>query len=364
MKPPNCTLSTACFDLSPYYSGSRKLDITIQNMAELLATPCYLVIYADSVCMPLIKEKRNSYGLHNITKYVDIELNELNKYEYISVVKSNREKYYPTKDERACAEGHIVQISKVDFVLKTMETNPFQTTKFGWIDANLGPSRMSKICENYENNMLLYILNNITDKFHIQILNVCDKKYKESTNKHRMYDKYRWIACGCLFTMSEEIGKKIIARLNEISIQAIVDGYGHGEESTFLEILDEFYDDIERSYGDYYNILNNFIRPTKGLRYIYKSIIKRYEKKGYHRESYDCCKIILKEFDEYNLKMDYDMYFSILYAYYVATYYYKGKKEAKQLVDFIMQLVETNSYIKNEFNKEKDFYASNFSLCN
>ena len=80
--------------------------------------------------------------------------------------------------------------------------------------------------------------------------------------------------CCCFYTMGEEIGKKIIYRFNEISINTIMNGYGHGDESIFLEILDEFYDDIHRSYGDYYNILNNFIRPTKGFDYINRFIIK------------------------------------------------------------------------------------------
>jgi hypothetical protein len=311
--------------------------------------------------MPLIKEIRNSFELNNITSYVEIEFEELPKYKYVDIVKTNREKFWPTRDKRTCAENHIMQMSKVDFVLKTMETNPFHTTKFGWIDSNLGANNLSKICENYENNMLLYVLNNITDKFHLQILNVCDKKYKETLNKCEMYLQYRWIMCDSFYTMGEEIGKKIIKRLNEISIDAIMNGYGHGDELFFLEILDEFYDDIHRSYGDYYNILNNFIRPTKGFEYIDNLIIKNYQNKGYHKECYDCCKIVLKEFETYNVKMNYEVYFSILYSYYISTYYYKGKYEGKQLVNYIMDLVSTNRYIKKEFDKRKDFYQNNFN---
>ena len=42
-------------------------------------------------------------------------------------------------------------------------------------------------------------------------------------------------------------------------------GYGHGEEMLYLEILDEFYDDIERSYGDYGQIINNYFLKTTFL---------------------------------------------------------------------------------------------------
>ena len=37
--------------------------------------------------------------------------------------------------------------------------------------------------------------------------------------------------------------------------------------------LDEFYDDIHRSYGDYQHILNNFIRPTIAYDYIFHNIM-------------------------------------------------------------------------------------------
>jgi hypothetical protein len=246
-------------------------------------------------------------------------------------------------------------------VLESIEKNPFNTTKFGWIDSNLGSENLSKICQNYENNMLLYILNNITDKFHIQILNVCDKKYKESNNKREYYSRYQWVVCGSLFTMSKEIGIKILLRLNEIAIKTTEMGYGHAEEMFFLEILDEFYDDIERSYGDYYNILNNFIRPTLGFEYIYYKIIKNYKDKGYNKECYDCCKKVLNEIETYKVKINYEIYFSILFYYYLCTYYYKGKDEAKNIVNHIMELIRINPYIKKEYDKNSDFYKTNFN---
>jgi hypothetical protein len=332
-------------------------------MKSLLEIPVYLIIYADNNCMPLIKEIRDSFGLNMMTYYVQMEFHELPKYKYLDIVKQNREKYWPTKDERTCSENHILQISKVDFITKTMDLNPFHTTKFGWIDASLGSVNLSKICENYENHMLLNVLHNITDKFHVQILNVCDKKYKDVSHKHEMYRQYRWIVCGSFYTMGEIIGRKIISRINEIAIDTMMNGYGHGDELIFLEILDEFYDDIYRSYGDYYNILNNFIRPTKGFEYINICIIKNYLDKQYYKECYDCCKVILNEYETYNVKINYETYFSILFSYYISSYYHKGAYEAKQLIDYIIELISMNPYIKNEFDKNKEFYEMNFNLA-
>ena len=152
--------------------------------------------------------------------------------------------------------------SKLNFVLQTIQKNPFHTTKFGWIDANLNKN-CSKICRDFSINMFLNVLNNVPDKFHLQIQNVTDKKYKNKDNKREYYEKYRWVMCGAFYTMGKEIGIKILNRLNDLFIEATMLGYGHGDELLYLEILDEFYNDIERGYSDYGQILNNYFYPTK-----------------------------------------------------------------------------------------------------
>jgi len=166
--------------------------------------------------------------------------------------------------------------------------------------------------------------------------------------------------CGCLFTTGKQNGVKILSRLNELFEKTTELGYGHGEEMLYLEILDEFYDDIARSYGDYHNILNNFITPTKGYYYINELIIKNYLNYGYHRECYDCCKKLLNEIENYRVEIDYSMYFSILFSFLVATYYYKHN-ESKELLQHIEKLIEINPYVKREFEKNKDFYSTQFS---
>jgi hypothetical protein len=208
--------------------------------------------------------------------------------------------------------------------------------------------------------MLLNVLKNVTDKFHIQILNVCDKKFKEYNNKHEMFLEYRWLVCGCLFTTTKEIGTKILNRLNEIIAENSERGIGHGEEMFYLDILDEFYDDIYRSYGDYHHILNNFIRPTKGWRYISELIINNYRNKGYQKECYDCCKIVLNELDHNAINFGYDVYFSIWFSYYISAFYHKGKEEARRIVNSIMDLIRINPNMRKEYEKNFVFYGDNF----
>jgi hypothetical protein len=314
---PDCTLTTACFLLNKYSKHSRSLDDTIKGMETLLSVPCYLVIYCNEELKEHIIEKRRSYNLENLTCVIVKEIEELWTYQFADKIRENRETYWPTRDERISGESMMVVFNKFNFVLNTMLTNPFNTKKFGWIDGSLGENG-KKICEGGNfHNLLLYNMKHATEKFHLQILNVEDKKFKLPENKREYYQRPRWVAVGCLFITGVEIGVKILTRLHNIVSDTIKAGYGHHEEYCYLEVLDEFYDDIVRGYGDYAQTLHNFLKPTRNMWYIYWQIVMRYFNMGYYRECINVCRTIISSYDDYQpIEMDYNVYFrvySILY---------------------------------------------------
>ena len=354
MSIPDCTLVTACYDLTRFNSKSRTVDDTLEKMSSLLETPCYLVIFTDKILYEKIQSIRSGYGLNDLTKYVIKEIEELNMYKYIDIVKSNRVKYHPTKDNRTCIESHLICCSKFDFVLDIIHKNPFKTTKFGWIDANVGIN-FSKICIDYKNHMLLSVLHNSTEKFHIQILNSEDKKYLKTENLKEYYEKYRWVVCGCLFITGKEIGIKILNDLNSIVMKHTMLGYGHGEEMFYLEILEKYYDDIIKGYGEYNTIINNITKITTGSHYIYHVIILGYLQNGYHKECVECCEKLLEAFDNFVIEMNYDIYLLLIFTLYVSLYYI-DKTKAKELAHKVLQMIEKNPYMKKEFDKNKDYY--------
>jgi hypothetical protein len=359
---PDCTLVTACFCMNKYNSNARDINETIKSTKTLIDIPCYIVFFGDSITIPLLKEMREKQGLTNLSIFYELEPEKIWSFQFIEIVKKNRESYWPTKDERTCTETHLITCNKFDFVLKVIESNPFNTSKFGWIDSFLN-NNCSKICEDYNPYKLLYVLNNVTDKFHLQILNVVDKKFKEPQNKHKYYNQYIWLVCGCLFTCGKEIGIKILNRLKEIFVSTTLMGYGHGEEMLYLEVLDEFYDDIVKSYGDYGQILNNFIKPTKNINYIHNIILNKYVYYGYYREAYDCSQTLLNQIESYELFVEWDEYLSILCQHFVASFYYKPLS-AIETFDKVNKLRETNSYIRDAYNKNYDYYDQQFKYVN
>jgi hypothetical protein len=115
-------------------------------------------------------------------------------------------------------------------------------------------------------------------------LNVCDKRFKEPQYKREYYNQYRWLVCGGFFVTSQEAGVPILSRLKEIFVETTMAGYGHGEEMFYLEVLDEYQDQIRGTYGDYGQMLDNFIYPTRNAEYIYHVIMANYQRYGYTDE--------------------------------------------------------------------------------
>lgn len=357
---PDCTLVTCCFDLTKYNNKCRNVDECINNMKSLLEVPCYLIIFTDTILIEHIQKIRKENSLDKLTQYYIYEPEQLDTFHYLQNVKANREKYHPTKDERTCAESHLICCSKFELVLKSMTLNPFNTTKFGWMDANIGMN-FSKICRNYKNNMLLKILQTCSpNKFHLQILNVCDKKFIQDNHLHEYYNQYRWVVCGSFFLTGKEIGTKILTELKNIFIKHTLLGYGHAEEMFYLEILERFYDDIEKSYGDYNTIINNFLHIKEGLDYVYM-IATQYLHYGYYKECVDCCKKVIQSYENFSTEISYDLYFHFMFTQYIA-YYQIDKEHANFYANDFLKKIFTNPLLFNEYKKNKHFYDTQFSL--
>ena len=353
---PDCTLVTGCFCMKKYHNEAKDINDVVNSIKTLLEMPCYIIFNGDNITIPLMKEIRNKLGLTHLSIYCEFEVEKLWSFQFLDTVKKNREIYWPTKDKRTSSETHLITCNKFDFVLKAIESNPFNTSKFCWIDAFLGEN-FNRVCENYNSYTLLHIMRNITDKFHIQIHSVVDKKFIQPENKKEYYNEYRSPVCGGLFSCGKEIGLRILVRLKEIVEKTTLMGYGHGEEMFYLEVLDEFYDDIVRSYGNYNNIFDNFIKTKKNILYILNVIIKNYISNKYYKEAFDCSKKLLEQIESYELFVEWETYLSILYEYYISSYYYKPKI-AIETCEKINKLRELNPYIKNEYNKNKGFYDS------
>jgi hypothetical protein len=357
---PDVTLVTACYDLSRFHDKCRDADTQITNFAPLLEVPCYLVIFTDQKMFPLIQKIRSGYGMDKLTKYTVQEFENLWSARYVENVKTNRKEYHPTKDERTCAESHLLCCNKFDFVLQAIDDNYFGTKKFGWIDSNVGPN-FSKLCIGYTNNMLINVLNRVGETFYTQLITKVNKKFINPENWREYYKEYRWVVVGSLFTTGAVIGRKILAQLKDVFTRHTLAGYGHAEEMLYLEVLETHANLFTTTFGDYKHTINNFVAITKGVEFIYYNFIRTAMEQRYFQEAIDCCTKVIRQLDNYNTEVNYDIYFKIYFELFIATYYV-DRERSSAVVKTIFERMRANPLLFKEYQREKAFYDSQFKF--
>jgi hypothetical protein len=122
----------------------------------------------------------------------------------------------------------------------------------------------------------------------------------------------------------------------------------------YLPIIDKYYDQIERSYGDYVDILNNFMGMTVNDGYIYR-ISCSYMNLGYHRECVDCCEYVIRAYENCDTQIDYGYYFLFLFNLYVCSFY-ADREKAINASQKIREIVKQNNHAKNIYKEKKSFY--------
>jgi len=268
--PPPTTVFTALFFLS---DKTRTRQNCLDNIAALLKCPVYLVIFCNKELYADIALARQNAGFEKITTYNVMEVEELPAWEFYDRVQENREKYWPTRDLRATTESHLITISKHYIARRVARENPFKTRKFLWCDGCLG--------KKFNQELFIPLLKALPDTFKITQIRVYDKQYIDSVHWKEYFAKYRYIVGGGIFSFtSSEKHLEILTTLETISYKHIAAGFGHGEEMTYLSVLDE----IDLSYGDYDLLLDNFIIPVRGHWHIYNRIILPSWELGYYKE--------------------------------------------------------------------------------
>ena len=91
--------------------------------------------------------------------------------------------------------------------------------------------------------------------------------------------------------------------------------------------------------------------------------VKSYLNAGNNKECYELCEKVLYNIEILNFTCEPYIYINVLFSYYVSSFYYK-QSESVKIVNHIYDVCNNNLIIKLEFDKNKDFYESQFKYCN
>ena len=93
-----------------------------------------------------------------------------------------------------------------------------------------------------------------------------------------------------------------------------------------------------------------------------RNIIQNYLNSGNNKDCYELCEKVLHNIEIFGVECDHYNYITILFSYYVSSFYHNYDESVK-IINHIYDVCEKNLNIKLEFDKNKDFYESQFKYC-
>ena len=111
---PDCTLVTACFDLSAYHASSRTPEKALKGIDVILKLPIYLIIFGNKPVIDIIKERRHSYGYESMTLFICQEYEDiwsahlLNKLERTAIIIGQHVMLEPAPNHISFAQINLI----------------------------------------------------------------------------------------------------------------------------------------------------------------------------------------------------------------------------------------------------------------
>jgi hypothetical protein len=427
------TLVTAYFNLTKCSDASEEIckrdkSYYFSHALSTLNLPYNLLIYCDSESYEQILQIRPEHlrekTVYKIIEFDDIMINEKSFNNYRDIINENRKKNPYYFDNRNTASYYLFCMSRYIMLRETIETNPFSSTHFCWI--NFCIERMGYNNLKYLDEVLAVK----RDKF-----STCYIDYIPYELIKDIKEYYKWGRCSMcsgFFTGNKDYMYKVCGLIIDKFLYYLSLGYGHADEQLYSPVYFENLDLFEHYYGDYQQMItnykyiyecpqtpvrcfinnsfrynnfnkcieccefilnslqlnkchlnndymnslmekyvvsklntqfylnNNYISIDNELKYVYETIKKALDKCD-NPTCFQYCETILNYIDMNNINCPGDILFRIYFCYYISSFYYKRDK-SKEIVDKIFYLCKTNNNFNNTYLNSKDFYDQQFKF--
>ena len=389
----NYTIVTCLYDLKKRDNTEKRRDIKFY-LDLTQDFECNIVIYTE----PGLKDeilKRKTKG--NI-KIIERDFEQLEYYKKYNQSFKDELKY-SIKDDKNTNNYFILTWNKFMFMKECIENNYFNTDYFYWLDYGLqhvfnekgNNPKINTLLENFEKiekkgieKIIFMILNDLNPNI-INNENFYNRLYQYCAGGIFGGKKDNFIKVIELFDnkVKELIDKKIVSTEEHIMADVIYNNKDLFELSygDYYELIDNFYPYEIKENKDYVNrilnlnlsnnedkyiamdiikkMYNNFSEIKSNHHYIYNNIFKKFYDRIYRKECYDCGIKLIESIEKGYVNFSNDIYFDIIFKMYIVSYYVKEKEETKKYVDYIFN----NKDLYNKYLTNKDFYDKQFSYC-
>jgi len=248
------TLVTAYFDLTKMPDASaeikaRSLSYYADHARATLALDYNLVVYCEEDNLEKIQAMRPEHLRHK-TKYITCSFEDFPMTQHRDKIIKNRQAHPYRFDNRNTASYYLFCVSRCAMLKQTIESNPFGSTHFAWINFCI---------ERMGHKNLIYLdegLQLFRDKFSTCYIDYIP--YKSIQNLDWYFEWGRCTMCSGFYTGNAHYMFTVCDLFEKKFLEFLELGYGHADEQLFSPVYFENPDLFEFYLGDYAQMITNY----------------------------------------------------------------------------------------------------------
>lgn len=286
------TIVTGFFDLPKRGLGlSKSLDVYFEKAEKLMQVPCPMIIYCDPELVERILNMRSKYNLESKTLCVGCAFEDLEYYIQYFQMATSALRINPLLNGNAQKDTpayFVLNWSKITLLQKSIESNPFSSTHFLWID--FGVCHVAKTSETTFTDILSFQFDKIRC---LCMKHVC----KTELQNMQLYYSYRWgKIAGGVFGGSREYLTQLITKYDYKLETLLKQNFAIMDEQIFSLLMHESPEIFDVYYGDYEYVLENFCYIKGNFETIINNIQWCKERHEYDLVLDVCSKVLLSQY--------------------------------------------------------------------
>lgn len=348
----NSTIVTGFFNLSRFENNNRHNrgpKYYMEKGKELLRRDIQLVIFTEADYVKDIEQLRAQHL--DKTKIITLNIANLPYFKYLEKIKENLE-IHPIKNKCPIKDtpGYLVlQMNKLYFLSEVINTNPFGSSHFGWID--FGISHVANF--NYVDSDDIF--NKIPNK--VSLLQL--RNYESALSDIDGYLSFiRGISAAGFICGDSNHLTWFIQSCEKKYKEIINSGYAASEEMLFPLIFKGNEDKFRFYYGDYKDILSNFVYQRTNIAHISKMITWAIDEECYV-SAFKFGHSLLNSYDNGTLLAEDEQVANVMYLTYISAY-----KIDSIIAEFLLHkyiaLVKLKDGFRLHYNKNKSTILYHF----
>lgn len=258
-RPGNWTVVTAYFDLTKMSDASvsirsRPAEHYLASARATMAVQQNLMVFCEPESVEALRAMRPPHLLENNTHFVPMSFEDFPMTQYREKIRQNRREKPYAFDDRNTASYYLLCMARYAMVKRAIAENPFQSTHFAWL--NICIERMG--WRNLASLEAVWRTNR--DKFSTVYIDYQPESLVRNTAEY-----FKWGRCGMcsgFFTGRADYFGKFCDAIEAKFLEYLEQGYGHADEQLFSPVFFENRDIFEVYYGDYQEMVTNYVEPV------------------------------------------------------------------------------------------------------